>query len=136
MENKNTVIVVAVIALLALVATSGNLTGFVPRANDVSSLSSTQEGGKLIVTVNPVGDAGNPGKIIDMREISGVVESANHASVETKCDDQGPRARGTSECAREIAVFNIGGTADWDANDRVQFTVRGTDIKSPVMVIR
>ena len=129
-ENKNTIIVVAVIALLALVATSGNLTGFVPRADRVTSLSAVQDGVIVTVTINPVGGTGNPGKRIDMRLLSGTKLS----TAETRCDDQGKKG-GTSKCVKEVARFDIRGS-EWNAGDRVQFNVRGTDIKSPMLVLR
>ena len=132
MENKNLILVVAVVAIVSLVAPNlENLTGNVPVNEKAKSLSVSQKGSIITVQVNPRGNAGRPVRWIDMRAILG----ANHQDEQTRCDPEfGPKS-GTSECVREIAQFSVTGN-DWDAGDRVQFTIRGTKIRSAPYTIK
>ena len=131
METKQkTIMIVVIVAAFALLASNLNLTGYVPRSDKVSSLTATQDSVYMTVQLNPVGNTGKPNKMIDMKRVGGVKKKDE----QTKCDDQGPKS-GKSECHREIAVFDIRGS-EWNTGDRVQFSIRGTNIKSPIYTLR
>ena len=124
-SDKHALLTVAVIVLVALIAFNlENITG--KAITEPSSLSVSQSGKKITVQVNyPKGEYGKPNNFVDMRAKPGTKTE----DAETMCDnDRGYANKGTSRCAREIAVFDITGT-NWERGQMVTFSVRGTNIK-------
>ena len=123
-KDKKILLTVGVVAIVALVASNfGQITG--GAITDPSSLSVFQEGKKLTVQVNyPAGKYGRPNNIIFMQ----VKEGTKSEDQTTGCDpERGLRSRGSADCSREIAVFDLTGDR-WASGELVTFSVRGTDV--------
>jgi len=130
-DDKHVFLTMAIIIGVALIAFNfDNITG--GAITEPNSLSVFQDGKIIIVQVNyPPGKYGKPNNIIDMR----IDRGTRHADETTECDlNRGFVSRGTSNCNREIADFDIRGDT-WKAGDKVEFTVRGTSI-TRIYVIR
>jgi len=132
-ENTKKIIIAAVIVIaVSMVSLNLGFTGAVPRADKVTMLVAEQDGMTLVVKLYPRGGAGMPGKWVDMRTVGGT----KHSDEQTKCDKYGTKI-GSAECENfEIATFDIKGTT-WKNRERVEFNIRGTDIKSqPLTIIK
>ena len=123
-KDKNVVLVIGAIAIVALVAFNlEKITGHA--VSDPSSLAVFQDGKEITVQVDyPAGKYGRPNNIIDMK----IREGSKSYDATTGCDTNlGLVSRGSADCVREIAVFNIAGST-WGSGDLVIFSVRGSDV--------
>lgn len=131
MEQQTKKIAIAAIIVFIVALVSMNFEQLTGKAiTDPISLTISQEGKKITVQLNyAAGKYGQPGKIVDMKSSIGtkLYDST------TKCDSSGPVSRGTSRCEREIAEFDISGQT-WSAGDRVEFSVRGMDLKKQYII--
>jgi hypothetical protein len=122
-NDKHAILTVAVIVGVALIALNfSSITG--GAITEPSSLTISQEGKQITVQVNyPAGKKGRPNNVVDMKVRSGTRSMDSF----TKCDASGLVSRGSSDCRREIANFDLSGDL-WRSGEIVDFSVRDTDV--------